>query len=178
MRAGDPITDLVRIDQLRVTFAVPERLLGSLRVGAEVTVTTTAFPDDALTGTIDVIEPQLDPLTRAAGIVAKVDNPAGLLRPGMSATVDGGAGERPEALTVPSEAVFVEGGQAYVYVIQADSVVTRAPVTLGTRLADVVEVIEGLAAGQQVVRAGHQKLYEGAKVAPVGDLTAEGGAKQ
>jgi membrane fusion protein (multidrug efflux system) len=173
LRAGQAITDLAQIDQLRVTFAVPERILASMRVGAEVALSTTAFPDYELTGTIDVIEPQLDPVTRNAGIVARVANPDELLRPGMSATVTAVLRERARALTVPSAAVFVEGGQAYVYVIKPDSVVTRTPVTLGTRLTDVVEVTEGLDAGQQVVRAGHQKLYEGAKVMPVTAATAE-----
>ena len=168
IRAGEPLTDLAQIDRLRVTFAVPERLLGTLRVGAVVRVTTIAFPDVVLSGIIDVIEPQLDPLTRNVGIVALVDNPEELLRPGMSATISTVLSERVDALTVPTEAVFVEGGQAWVYVVKPDSIVTRAPVTLGTRLADVVEVTEGLTMGQQVVRAGHQKLYEGAKVMPVG----------
>jgi len=167
LRAGAAITDLARIDQLRVTFAVPERLLGSMHLGAEVSLMTTAFPENVLTGTIAVIEPQLDPVTRNVGIVARVANPDELLRPGMSATVTTVLQDRAEALTIPTAAVFVEGGQAYVYVIKPDSVVTRTPVTLGTRLVDVVEVREGLEQGQQVVRAGHQKLYEGAKVAPV-----------
>ena len=167
LRAGAAITDLARIDQLRVTFAVPERLLGSMHLGAEVSLMTTAYPENVLTGTIAVIEPQLDPVTRNVGIVARVANPDELLRPGMSATVTTVLEDRAEALTIPTAAVFVEGGQAYVYVIKPDSVVTRTPVTLGTRLVDVVEVSEGLQQGQQVVRAGHQKLYEGAKVAPV-----------
>ena len=171
LRAGTPITDLAQIDRLRVTFAVPERLLGALRPGAPVKVTTTAFPDVVLDGTIDVIEPMLDAATRNAGIVARVANPDELLRPGMSATIAVVLSERAGALTVPAEAVFVEGGQAYVYVVKQDSVVTRMPISLGSRLPDAVEITGGLAEGQQVVRAGHQKLYEGAKVMP----TAAGG---
>jgi len=167
LRAGAAITDLARIDQLRVTFAVPERLLGSMHLGATVSLLTTAFPENVLSGTIEVIEPQLDPVSRNVGIVARVANPDELLRPGMSATVTTVLQNRAEALTVPTAAVFVESGQAYVYVIKPDSIVTRTPVSLGTRLVDVVEVTAGLEQGQQVVRAGHQKLYEGAKVAPV-----------
>lgn len=177
LRTGDPITDLSRIDKLRVSFAVPERVLPSMRVGAKISVQTTAYPDRKLAGTIDVIEPKLDPVSRSVGIVAVFDNPDELLRPGMSATITAVLQQRLQALTVPSAAVFVEGGQAFVYVIKADSVVTRTPVTLGTRLADVVEVTEGVSEGQQVVRAGHQKLYEGAKVAPTsaGDETPGAG---
>jgi len=169
MRAGNPITQLAQIDKLRVAFAVPERILGSMHLGAKVDVSTPAFPDVKLTGLVDVIEPQLDSSTRTVGILALVDNPEEILRPGMSATIAVVLEERAEALTVPADAVFVEGGQAFVYVIKPDSVVTRATVSLGTRLPDVVEVLEGLEVGQQVVKAGHQKLYEGAKVMPIGD---------
>ena len=102
LRAGTPITDLAQIDKLRVTFAVPERILGSMRLGAEVAVSTPAFPDVELTGVVDVIEPQLDPVTRTVGIVALVDNPEEVLRPGMSATIAVVLQERAEALTVPT----------------------------------------------------------------------------
>lgn len=176
LRAGAAITTLARIDRLRVTFALPERILGSVQLGAEVSVTTTAYPDRPLTGTIDVIEPQLDQLSRNAGVVALVDNSDGLLRPGMSATVEVVLHQRPGALTVPSQAVFVEGGQAFVYVVQPDSTAIRAPIELGTRLAAVVEITSGLSDGQLVVTAGHQKLFPGAKVAPLGAAGPEGGA--
>jgi len=178
LRAGSPITTLAQIDRLRVAFAVPERILSSLHVGAEVSVTTTAFPGQVLIGTIDVIEPQLDPLTRNVSVLALVDNPEELLRPGMSASVEVVLSQRANAITVPSDAVFVEGGQAYVYVIKPDSVVTRTAVVLGSRLAGAVEVTGGVTAGQQVVKAGHQKLYEGAKVAPVDTQGEEGGQVQ
>lgn len=168
IRAGTPITNLARIDNLRVNFAVPEMILGSMRLGAQVDVSTPAFPDIHLSGVVNIIEPQLDPSTRTVGVVALVDNADGALRPGMSANITMVLRERAAALTVPTAAVFVEGGQAYVFAIKPDSLVTRVPVTLGTRLTDVVEIVEGLAEGQQVVRAGHQKLYEGAKVNPVG----------
>jgi membrane fusion protein (multidrug efflux system) len=162
----------VKIDRLRVTFSAPERLLGQLQKGAPVEVSTTAYADHALQGTIDVIEPQLDPNTRSAGIVAHVDNPERLFRPGMSATISVVLSERARALTIPSEAVFVEGGQAFVYAVKSDSTVTRTVVELGTRLPGAVEIRAGLAADQTVVRTGHQKLYEGAKVMPV---SGEGG---
>jgi membrane fusion protein (multidrug efflux system) len=115
-----------------------------------------------------VIEPQLDEETRSTRVVAVLDNPELRLRPGMSATVTLVLAERAQALTVPSQAVFVTGGQSFVYVVKADSTVARAAVQLGTRLTDVVEVTGGLDSGQQVVTAGHQKLYDGARVMPVG----------
>jgi membrane fusion protein (multidrug efflux system) len=167
LRAGTTITDLAQIHRIKVTFTAPERFLGRLLHGARVSVSTTAYPDHVFTGAIDVIEPQLDASTRSARILARVDNPEQLFRPGMSADVSVVLGERSQALTVPSEAVFVEGQQAFVYVVGPDSVVVRTPLTLGTRLPHLVEVLSGLESGAMVVRAGHQKLFPGAKVMPI-----------
>lgn len=167
VRAGSPITDLAQLDRLRINFSAPERYYSSLQRGAEVKVSTTAYPGYELTGHVDVIEPVVDQDTRRTRIVARIDNPGGKFRPGMSANVTVVLSERDNALVIPSEAVFVEGNQALVFAIQADSTVARTPVELGTRLRDKVEVLSGLAAGAKVVRAGHQKLFPGAKVIPI-----------
>ena len=176
---GQAITDLARISEIRVNFSAPERFLGRLHRGAEVTVTTTAFPGCELTGEIIVVEPLLDTATRSARLVARVANPEGKFRPGMSANVSAVLGQRPDALTIPNEAVFVDGNQAFVFEILGNGTVTRRAVSLGTRLADRVEVTGGLAPGARVVRTGHQKLFEGASVqtgAPPAPATGGEGA--
>jgi len=167
VRAGTAITDLAKIQDIRVDFSAPERYLGKLNRGASVTISTTAYPGYELTGRIEVIEPVLDEATRSARVIAEAKNPDGKFRPGMSANIVAILAERDRALTIPSEAVFVEGSQSLVYVIKADSTVARTPVSLGTRMSEAVEVLSGLQAGDQVVRAGHQKLFDGAKVMPV-----------
>jgi len=167
IRAGQAITDLAKLDELRVNFSAPERYVPLLRRGAEVRISTTAYPGYELKGRVDVVEPVLDPGTRSARIVARLRNPGGRFRPGMSANVSAVLGQRPKALTIPSEAVFAEGDQSFAYVVKPDSTVTRSALTLGTRLSDAVEVVKGLEPGMMVVRTGHQKLFEGAKVIPV-----------
>jgi membrane fusion protein (multidrug efflux system) len=167
LRAGQAITELANIDAIRVNFSAPERFLSKLTRGAEVVVTTTAFPGYEVKGKIIAIEPVLDPETRNARVVAHVPNPKRRFRPGMSADVSAVLSERPNAITVPNEAVFASGNQSFVFVVKPDSTATRVPITLGTRLADVVEVVQGLQPGSEVVKAGHQKLYEGARVMPM-----------
>jgi hypothetical protein len=80
------------------------------------------------------------------------------------------------ALTIPNEAVFAEGNQTFVYVVGPDSTVSRTAITLGTRLSDVVEVVKGLEPGARVVKAGHQKLFEKAKVIPTDSGAPASGA--
>ena len=60
--------------------------------------------------------------------------------------------------------------------VKPDSSVTKAAVSLGTRDSARVEIVHGLESGQMVVRAGHQKLFDGAKVMPVNSMGDSGGA--
>ncbi len=167
LRSGQAITELANIDEIRVNFSAPERYLPKLSQGAEVSVSTTAITGVSLTGKIIAIEPVLDAGTRSARVVARVPNPGRKFRPGMSANISVVLAERPKAITVPNEAVFANGDQSFVYVVKPDSTASRVPITLGTRLPAAVEVVAGLQPGAVVVRAGHQKLFEGAKVLPV-----------
>jgi membrane fusion protein (multidrug efflux system) len=167
VQAGAVITNLTQTDRLRIAFAVPERFAGTLKRGAKVTLTTAAFPGETFTGAVDVVDPQVDPTTRSFGLIARLANPGGRLKPGMSAAVTATLVERRGALVVPDEAVVSQGGQNMVYVLQPDSTVQAVPVQLGLRSSARVEVTGGLAAGDQVVKAGHQKIFPGAKVMPV-----------
>ena len=167
LRAGEAIADLANIDEIRVTFSAPERFLSRLNQGAAVTVSTTAFSGSDLNGTIIVVEPLVDPGTRSARVTAHLRNTGRKFRPGMSANVSAVLSERANAITIPNEAVFGSENQTFVFVVKPDSTVARVPLELGTRLPDVVEVLSGLEPGMTVVRAGHQKLFDGGKIMPM-----------
>jgi membrane fusion protein, multidrug efflux system len=164
---GDPITVLARTEEMRIVFFTPERFLSTLKKGSQVTISTTAYPGYELTGQIDAVDPVLDQATRTTRVVARVKNLDGRLHPGMSANVSAVLSQREGALTIPSEAVFMEGNQPLVFVVKPDSSVTRQALVLGTRMTSTVEVVQGLEENEVVVRAGHQKLFEGAKVMPI-----------
>ncbi|MDO8549773.1 MAG: efflux RND transporter periplasmic adaptor subunit [Ignavibacteria bacterium] len=167
LRAGEIITELANIDEIRVTLSLPERFLSELKRGSEVTVSTSAYPDRKVKGKVVVIEPVVDPSMRTARVVVRLPNPGRKFLPGMSANVSVVLSERPNALTIPSESVFASGNQSFVFIVKPDSTVARSEITLGTQLPEVVEVVKGLKEGEQVVKAGHQKLFDGAKVMPV-----------
>jgi membrane fusion protein (multidrug efflux system) len=161
---GEVIARLAKVSELDIVFSVPERHAGELRRGAEVTVSTAAFPGYRVTGVMDVVDPLLDPATRSVRVIARAANPDGRFRPGMSADIAVVLAHREHTLTVPAEAVFAQGDQFLVYRLQEDGTVASVPIRLGTRTPSAVEIVEGLAEGDVVVRAGHQKLFPGAKV--------------
>jgi membrane fusion protein (multidrug efflux system) len=167
LRTGDAITELANLNEIRVNFSAPERFLSQLKKGAEVIVFTPVYSGHEVKGKIIAIEPVIDSETRTVRIVARVQNPGQKFRPGMSTNVSVILSERPDALTIPTEAVFANGNQSFVYTVMPDSTVAPSPVTLGLQLSDVVEVVSGLEKGMQIVTAGHQKLFPGAKVMPV-----------
>jgi len=178
VRPGDVITEVARVGEVKVGFAAPERYTTDLKRGVEVEATVPAFPGETFTGRVSVVDPIVDPETRTIQIVARLPNPEGKLKPGMSANVSVTLSERPAALVVPDEAIFAEGSQHFVYVVRPDSTVARTAIQTGLRDSARVEVIAGLTAGQQVVSAGHQKLFDGARVMPIpaGAMGAPGGA--
>jgi membrane fusion protein (multidrug efflux system) len=178
---GQLITEVASIDVMKIAFSSPERYLSELRRGATVEITTTAYPGKVFTGMVSVVDPILDPVSRTVQLVARIPNRGRLLRPGMSADVHATLGQRPHALVVPDEAVFGEGDQNYVYVVKPDSTVMRQAVLIGLRDSTGAEITQGLKEGDRVVRAGYQKLFEGAKVMPMpaggpGGASAAGGA--
>lgn len=167
LRVGQTITEMANINSIRVNFSAPERFLGLLKPGAEVLVATTAFPGYELKGAILAIDPIIDSATRSARVVARLANPDQKFRAGMSANVTVIMSERPNSLTIPSESVFARGSVSFVFTVKEDSTVSRTAIVLGSRMADAVEVVQGLKPGMKVVRAGHQKLFEGARVMPI-----------
>jgi len=175
LRVGDSITEVASIDRVKISFAAPERYTAQLHPGAEVEITTTAQPGQVFIGKVNVVNPILDPGTRTVQLLAIAPNPGRRLRPGMSADVSATLAERPGALTIPDEAVFAQGNQNFVYVVSADTVSLR-PIGIASRDSARVEVSQGLAAGDVVVRAGYQKLYPGAHVMPIPPGGPGGGA--
>jgi membrane fusion protein, multidrug efflux system len=167
LREGTVITDLTRVDEMKVTFSAPERFARELKPGIEIELHAPAFPSEVFRGKLTVVDPVVDPETRTLRLVARIPNPGALLRPGMSADVSVTLAERSQALVVPDEAVFAQGNQNFVYVVNPDSSVALTAVQLGTRDSMQVEVVSGISPGARVIRTGHQKVFPGAKVMPI-----------
>lgn len=167
VRVGQEIAQLANLNEIRVTFSAPEKFLSELKRNSEVTVSSSVFPGYEIRGRIISIEPILNSETRNVNVVARVQNPGQKFRPGMSADVSVVLNQKTQAVTIPTEAVFANGNQSFVFIVNNDSSVSAAPIVLGLQTPQVVEVTNGLLSGMMVVRAGHQKLFDGAKVLPI-----------
>ena len=125
-----------------------------VNLGDPATVTT-GVGTTTLSGKVDNISDLVDPDTRAVTVRVVVDNPAHLLRKQMYVRVQIQARQESTGLLVPVSAVLRDDENLpFVYLARPDGVFARVHVTLGSRIADSYEILDGLHAGEQVVVAG------------------------
>ncbi|MET0342406.1 MAG: efflux RND transporter periplasmic adaptor subunit, partial [Polyangiales bacterium] len=113
-------------------------------------LTLHAYPDRTFSGKVSYVDPLLDPKTRTVRVRLAVPNPTGVLRPEMFGDVVLHGSER-EGLRVPADAVIESGTRSVVFVALGEGKFRPREVKLGHRLGDDVEVLAGLAAGENVV---------------------------
>ena len=84
---GDPLFEVADLSRVWVKAQVHQDQLARVRVGQKVEATVSSYPDETFTGTVAFIDPVLSPATRTIAVRYDLDNPRGLLRPGMFVTV-------------------------------------------------------------------------------------------
>lgn len=168
---GQELVDVVQLEPLRVDFSIPETLLAKVQPGQAVEVTVDAYPDDVFAGRITAIAPKSDVQGHSFEIRASLPNADLKLRPGLFARVNVTLSAKPNAIVIPEEAVWPIGQDKTVFVV-VNGVVEQRVIKLGTRQPGLVEVVSGLAVGEEIVTAGQLKLYEGATVQPAGGSSA------
>jgi membrane fusion protein (multidrug efflux system) len=159
---GDVITTLDDTSVIKLDFSVPENFLATLREGLAVRATAPAFPGRAFAGKVASIDSRVDMNTRSVTVRALLANEDGALRPGMFLNVSLANDER-ESLVIPEEALTPEAERQFVFVVR-DGKAERREVRIGGRRPGSVEVLAGLAAGEQVIVEGTQKVRDGVPV--------------
>lgn len=160
---GAVITTLDDVRTIKLDFSVPEAFLGAIEKGQVIGATTAAFAGKKFAGTVSSIDSRVDPITRAGLVRAVLPNADALIKPGMLMTVNVMKTPR-SAVVVPEIALSGIRDQTFAFRLKPDASVEQIFVKVGARHAGVVEVLEGVAAGDQIVTEGLVRLRNGAKV--------------
>ncbi len=120
-----------------------------------------------LPGLVDFADPQIDPKTGTFSVRAEMPNPDHVLLPGQFTRVRLLMDVREDAVVVPTRALVIENGGAYVYVVRTDDVVEKRFVETGPEAGNNTVIERGLAAGERIVVEGYHKLSYGMKVEPL-----------
>ena len=144
-----------------------------LHPGLAVRFVLPGTPGAAGRGVLREISPELE-AGGTAPVVAEATAGAGLPASGEGVEVHVELDPRPDALTVPEEALVVSEGGSALYVVEGGAARRRAVVT-GARGEGRIEVISGLAAGDKVVVSGAALLSDGVRVEAVEEPAEKAG---
>lgn len=171
VKVGDPLFQIIGTQRLRAHLPFPEGVAARLQPGQTVRLSTPTAPDDVVTTTIKEIKPLIGSSNRAADIIADVVDQPGW-HPGAS--VDGSVilGEHAQAVVVPEQSVVLRPAGEVVYVVRGGSAAQRI-VKVGLRERGMVEILEGLTAGEVVAVDGASFLTDKAPV----NVQLQGAAK-
>src|SRR5262245_53191823 len=147
---ADLSTVLVRAD-------FPEQQAGRLKTGLIIELHVSPYPDTTFQGVITYVGAVIDPTTRTVTARAEVSNADGRLRPEMFAEVTLVAEEQ-SVLSLPRAAVQQVGSRTVAFVVRGPRRFESRDVTLGQASSEYIQVVAGLAAGDDVVTQGSYAL--------------------
>jgi RND family efflux transporter MFP subunit len=155
------VVSIVDLSRLELEASVPPAAIGKVKVGQPMEFRVEGFGERAFAGRIERINPAATAGSRSISIYAVIDNREGLLRGGMFAQGALTLSRVEKTLAVPATAVREEIGQTYVYAIE-NNLIKRKNVKVGPADASGrVQVLDGLAAGDRIVRVNLGSLREG-----------------
>ncbi|MGB8700393.1 MAG: efflux RND transporter periplasmic adaptor subunit [Thermosynechococcaceae cyanobacterium] len=158
--AGKPIMTILNDRSVLVAANVYEKDLGQIKVGQQVQVKVASLPNRTFVGRISVIGSAVEGETRVVPVKAELDNPDGLLKPGMFAELNllTGRSSTP-VLAIPQSAIVETNDKKTVVFVQNGNAYQPAEVSLGQTSGDLVEIKSGLFDGDRVVVQRATQLY-------------------
>lgn len=158
-----PLVEIYDPKSLIVRIEVPEQEAAGVAQGMKAGIDLDAYPDKRFSGVVVRLYPTLDPRTRTRTAEIAIEDPPVLL-PGMFSRVSVVRSTVPDAITVPAHSLLVvPGGNPAVFVLREGKAVLRK-VETGAEVEGRVRIVKGLAAGEQIIVAGHEKLKDGMAV--------------
>lgn len=155
------VISIVDLSRLQLEASVPPAAIGQVQVGQAMNFRVEGFGEREFAGRIERINPSATAGSRSISVYAVIDNREGLLRGGMFAQGALTLSRIDNALAVPASAVREDIGQTFVYAID-DGILKRRNVRVGPPdAAGRVQVLDGLAAGERIVRVNLGALREG-----------------
>jgi Cu(I)/Ag(I) efflux system membrane fusion protein/cobalt-zinc-cadmium efflux system membrane fusion protein len=147
--AGQMLYRVADLSTVWVEAEVYETDLPIVRTGMRASISLPGYPDRSFAGRISYIYPAVTAETRTVRARIALANPSGLLKPNMLATVTLQAPES-RALLVPADALVDTGTQQLVFVTDGTGRFTPREVRVGRRTADQVELLSGIAEGEEL----------------------------
>jgi len=154
VKAGDALVEVTDLSSIWVWADFYESELSALRKGAVVQVSSPADPGQVFPGVVAAVEPFVDSEKRTTRVRIDLENPEGLLHPGMY--VDALLQPPPvTALAVPVSAIIPTGLRDIAFVDKGGGRLEPREVGLGEKYGGYYAVVGGLKSGERIVNSAN-----------------------
>jgi len=160
---GQSLVTITDTKHLRIEYNVSDKYLPLVKMGQDVKITTSAYPDKKFIGKVAYISPTINTENRSVSLYADIPNEDNILKPGMFVDAVQMLGTQERVLMIPSRSLvpILDGQQVYKIV---DGKAQAVSITIGQRTRNDVEVLNGLTIGDQIITDGQLKVKNGMPV--------------
>jgi membrane fusion protein (multidrug efflux system) len=172
LNAGEAIVPLQSLNPIYVNFGIPQQQTAAVQRGAAVRVTAGEAGGREFIGRVSAVNAVVDETTRNVQVQATLDNPGGVLRPGMFVQAHLNQGAAASVVALPASAINYAPYGDSVFVVtdlkdpngRTYRGVRQQVVKLGAARGDQIAVVSGINPGEEIVTSGVFKLRNGAPV--------------
>lgn len=164
---GAPVVRIVNTDRVKLVAGVPERFAGDIREGSPVNVTFRSYSIDDLTARVTFAGNMINPDTRSYPVEIEISNPQRLLKPEMVADLQILRRVVDDSIIIPRSAIVRDEAGPNVFVLREGNgrqTAQLVSITTGITSGALVQVLDGLQDGDEIVTSGQNVLNQGDRV--------------
>lgn len=161
---GQPVVRLVNTDAIRILAGIPERFSGEITEGSEVEVNIRSLSIEPIVTRVAYAGNVIDPDTRTFTIEVELDNSEGIIKPDMIVELQVNRSTLQDVLIIPRTAVLRDEEGSSVFISRIENGAKFAElvnVTTGMSSGPIIQIINGLEEGDEVVVLGMRSLSIG-----------------
>ncbi|MFV5700387.1 efflux RND transporter periplasmic adaptor subunit [Flavobacterium sp. XS2P12] len=162
--AATQMFDIVNVSRLKLKVTVNENQVASLKLGNNVNVKASVYPDANFSGKITFIAPKADSRLNFPVEIEIANNSSNDLKAGMYGTAEFASNQQKQSLMIVPRNAFVGSVSSNQVFVAENGIAKLKTVTAGRILGDKVEILNGLSDGETVIVTGQINLQDGYKV--------------
>ena len=172
IKVGEPLFRVTSLDPLVAYLFIPEREYRRIAPGQPVAIVIDALAGEPIPASVTRVSPIVDPETGTFKVTVEIDDPERRIKPGMFGRLSVVYDRRENVLKIPRSALLEDAGSTSVFVVE-DGVAISKPVETGYGDRGMVEIVNGIVDGEQIVTVGQSGLKEQARVTVIGETSID-----
>ena len=160
---------LIQLEDTSIIYVdvdIPELYANFIKENLNVDVKFSGNSEKIYSGVVDSTAGRIDVDTRSLAIRIKLENDNFEILPGSLLEIIVKYNER-NSMSIPDTSLIMEGNKTYVYKVAEDNIANKAEIVIGIRDSGFIEVVSGLANGDNIVAEGLKKVRPRGKIKPI-----------